>query len=204
MWELNIPKSYGTPRSVTGIALPLPVPKNHLIPFTHCRKGLLCPKSIRVARSCVFVWSNNNITHKLHQKVQILHYTLAVFTVCLSVCVRFFLPFGIGTAVHANQPFDPSTLAQYVQIPDRCSPVNRRFTSSVTSASYSGNVAVESYQCSLFFITFRNFSSKIGKIICPTMKAKQIQKFLSLTNGLLIEDISCNQLTSVNGVNIRH
>jgi hypothetical protein len=46
------------------------------------------------------------------------------------------------------------------------------FAISVTSASHSGGVVVQSYQCSLFFISFCDFLNKISEIMIPTMKSK--------------------------------
>jgi hypothetical protein len=46
------------------------------------------------------------------------------------------------------------------------------FRSSVTSASHSGNVVVQSYQCSPFSIIFLNVLNKISEIMDPTMKIK--------------------------------
>jgi hypothetical protein len=51
-------------------------------------------------------------------------------------------------------------------------PLHLCHTSSVTSASHSDSVVVQSYQCSLFFTTFCNFKNRISKIISPTMKSK--------------------------------
>jgi hypothetical protein len=46
------------------------------------------------------------------------------------------------------------------------------FSSSVTLDSHSGSVVVQSYQCSLFFITFCSFLNKISEVVGPTMKNK--------------------------------
>jgi hypothetical protein len=54
----------------------------------------------------------------------------------------------------------------------QCARAVARFTSSVTSASHSGSVVAQSYQSSLFFITFCNLLNKIGKIMVYTMKGK--------------------------------
>jgi hypothetical protein len=45
-------------------------------------------------------------------------------------------------------------------------------TGSVTSASCSGSVAVQSYRCSLFFMACCNFLNKTSEIIGPYMKSK--------------------------------
>jgi hypothetical protein len=46
------------------------------------------------------------------------------------------------------------------------------FTSQVTPASHSGSVIVQSYQYSLFFITFCNLLNNVSEIIGPTVKNK--------------------------------
>jgi hypothetical protein len=67
----------------------------------------------------------------------------------------------------ANRRFDPSTLPHYIKTSKRLSFPGKftiansltylaMFTSTVTSASYSGTVAMHSYQCSLLFIKFFN------------------------------------------------
>jgi hypothetical protein len=58
------------------------------------------------------------------------------------------------------------------------------FTGSVTSASCSGTVVMQSYQCSLFFITFCNFLNKMHDIAGPTKRSKADAK-LGFVNRLM-------------------
>jgi hypothetical protein len=66
-------------------------------------------------------------------------------------------------------------------------------TSLVTSASRSGSVVMQSYQCSLSFITLCNFLNNISKIMGPTMQAKQELKLGSNRRHFM------EKLTLVNG-----
>jgi hypothetical protein len=74
-----------------------------------------------------------------------------------------------------------------------------RFTSSVTLVSHSSSLVVQSHQYSLFIITFCNFLNKMSEILGPTMKSKAMLKLVSLTNELLINDVSWNHLILING-----
>jgi hypothetical protein len=55
---------------------------------------------------------------------------------------------------------------------------NGMFTSSFTSASHSGSVLVQSYQCSLFLITLCNFLKKISRIMGPITCSCTLQTVL--------------------------
>jgi hypothetical protein len=54
----------------------------------------------------------------------------------------------------------------------KCARALAMFTSSVTWASHSGSVAVQSYQCSLILITFCDLLNKISEIMGRIMKSK--------------------------------
>jgi hypothetical protein len=125
----------------------------------------------------------------------------------LSEDYRFYLQSFV-----ANRQFDTSTFPKYAQTPktivfarlidDRqCERALAKFTSSFTSANCNWycNLVVQSYQCSLFFIRFRNFLNKISEIMGRTMKIKELLTLGSLTNESLIEDVPWNPLTSING-----
>jgi hypothetical protein len=66
-------------------------------------------------------------------------------------------------------------------------------------ASHPGSVVVQSYNCSLFFVIFCNILNKISEIMGTMMKSRTVVKIGLLTNNLLIDDISWNRLTSING-----
>jgi hypothetical protein len=92
-----------------------------------------------------------------------------------------------GTEVSASSPsnrsFDPLTLPQYVhfidmivvprEIYDRhCISAMPVLISPFSSAHYSGCVIVQSYRCSLSFITFRNLLNESSEIMGHKMKRK--------------------------------
>jgi hypothetical protein len=100
--------------------------------------------------------------------------------------LRSYLPLpslSIPMLSAADRRFDPSTPPQYAQIPGRSSfpcqstianarAHSRCLQSLVTSDSYSRNVVVTFYQCSLILITICNFVNKVGDIMGATMKTK--------------------------------
>jgi hypothetical protein len=103
----------------------------------------------------------------------------------LCTCITFLSSYIILSFPANRRPayrwFDPSIL-QHVQIPKRSSFRNQAtianerslamYTSSVTPASHTGSVSIQSYQCSMFFITFCNFLNKSSDIMDHKTKNK--------------------------------